>query len=105
MFALVEVRARHPIILLELFKDRDCAISMAAAFVFGVSMFSAVISMPRFYQTVRGVSATASGYYIWPLIVGLMGGSAGGGVLISRAPAATIGWSPAALLFCSPAAF
>ena len=78
---------------------------MGAAFVFGVSMFSAVISMPRFYQTVRGVSATASGYYIWPLIVGLMGGSAGGGVLISRAPAATIGWSPAALLFCSPAAF
>jgi MFS family permease len=40
--------------------------------------------MPRFYQTVRGISATASGYYIWPLLVGLMGGSIGTGQLISR---------------------
>jgi hypothetical protein len=33
---------------------------------------------------VRGISATASGYYIWPLLVGLMGGSIGSGLLISR---------------------
>ncbi len=32
----------------------------------------------------RGISATASGYYIWPLLVGLMGGSIGTGLLISR---------------------
>jgi MFS family permease len=47
-------------------------------------MFAAVLFMPRFYQTVRGISATASGYYIWPLLVGLMGGSIGSGLLISR---------------------
>lgn len=47
-------------------------------------MFVAVLFMPRFYQTVRGISATASGYYIWPLLVGLMGGSIGSGLLISR---------------------
>src|SRR5256712_2040230 len=47
-------------------------------------MFAAVIFMPRFYQTVRGISATASGYYIWPLLVGLMGASIGTGLLISR---------------------
>jgi MFS family permease len=47
-------------------------------------MFAAVIFMPRFYQTVRGISATASGYYIWPLLVGLMGGSIGAGQIISR---------------------
>ena len=67
-----------------LFKNRDYAVSMAAVFAFGIAMFAAVIFMPRFYQTVRGISATASGYYIWPLLVGLMGGSIGSGLLISR---------------------
>jgi len=83
-FLFVESRAKEPIIPLDLFKRRDYAVSMAAVFVFGVAMFAAVIFMPRFYQTVRGISATASGYYIWPLLVGLMGGSIGTGLMISR---------------------
>ena len=83
-FVLVELRAKEPIIPLALFRGRDYSVSMAAVFVFGVAMFAAVLFMPRFYQTVRGISATASGYYIWPLLVGLMGGSIGSGLLISR---------------------
>ena len=83
-FVVVEVRAKEPIIPLDLFKARDYSVSMIAVFVFGVAMFAAVLFMPRFYQTVRGISATASGYYIWPLLVGLMGGSIGSGLLISR---------------------
>ena len=83
-FVFVEMRAREPIIPLDLFRGRDYSVSMAAVFVFGVAMFAAVLFMPRFYQTVRGISATASGYYIWPLLVGLMGGSIGSGLLISR---------------------
>ena len=84
VFLFAETRAKEPIIPLELFKGRDFSTSMAAVFVFGVAMFAAVIFMPRFYQTVRGISATASGYYIWPLLVGLMGGSIGTGLLISK---------------------
>jgi len=83
-FIFVEFRAKEPIIPLDLFRGRDYSVSMAAVFVFGVAMFAAVLFMPRFYQTVRGISATASGYYIWPLLVGLMGGSIGSGLLISR---------------------
>jgi len=83
-FLYAETRAKEPIIPLDLFKNRDYAVSMAAVFAFGIAMFAAVIFMPRFYQTVRGVSATASGYYIWPLLVGLMGSSIGTGLLISR---------------------
>jgi EmrB/QacA subfamily drug resistance transporter len=83
-FVFVELRAKEPIIPLDLFRGRDYSVSMAAVFVFGVAMFAAVLFMPRFYQTVRGISATASGYYIWPLLVGLMGGSIGSGLLISR---------------------
>jgi len=84
VFMFAESRAKEPIIPLDLFRDRDYAVSMAAVFAFGIAMFAAVIFMPRFYQTVRGISATASGYYIWPLLVGLMGGSIGTGLLISR---------------------
>jgi EmrB/QacA subfamily drug resistance transporter len=84
VFLFAETRAKEPIIPLDLFRDRDYAVSMAAVFAFGIAMFAAIIFMPRFYQTVRGISATASGYYIWPLLVGLMGGSIGTGLLISR---------------------
>ncbi len=84
LFVVVEARATHPIIPLDLFRNRDYSLSMAASLVFGVSAFSAAVFMPRFYQTVRGISPTASGYYIWPLFVGMMGSSAGSGALISR---------------------
>jgi EmrB/QacA subfamily drug resistance transporter len=84
VFLFIESKAKEPILPLDLFKRRDYSVSMAAVFVFGIAMFAAVIFMPRFYQTVRGISATASGYYIWPLLVGLMGGSIGTGLLISR---------------------
>ena len=83
-FVFVEFRSKEPIIPLDLFRVRDYSISMVAVFVFGIAMFAAVLFMPRFYQTVRGISATASGYYIWPLLVGLIGGSIGTGLLISR---------------------
>jgi EmrB/QacA subfamily drug resistance transporter len=83
-FVLVEARAKEPIVPLDLFRGRDYSVSMTAVFLFGIAMFTAVIFMPRFYQTVRGISATTSGYYIWPLLVGLMGGSIGAGQLISR---------------------
>jgi EmrB/QacA subfamily drug resistance transporter len=84
VFLVVETRAKEPILPLDLFRLRDYSTSMAAVFVFGIAMFAAVVFMPRFYQTVRGISATASGYYIWPLLVGLMGGSISTGLLISR---------------------
>jgi len=84
VFLFAESRSKEPIIPLDLFRNQDYAVSMAAVFAFGIAMFAAVIFMPRFYQTVRGISATASGYYIWPLLVGLMGGSIGTGLLISR---------------------
>jgi hypothetical protein len=84
IFVFVESRAREPIVPLDLFRGRDYSTSMAAVFLFGIAMFTAVIFMPRFYQTVRGISATESGYLIWPLLVGLIGGSLISGQVISR---------------------
>jgi EmrB/QacA subfamily drug resistance transporter len=84
LFLIAESRAKEPIVPLDLFKNRDYAASMAAVFFFGLAMFTAIIFMPRFYQTVRGISATASGYYVWPLLVGLMGSAISSGQIISR---------------------
>jgi EmrB/QacA subfamily drug resistance transporter len=84
IFVFVESRAKEPIVPLELFWGRDYSTSMGAVFLFGIAMFTAVIFLPRFYQTVHGISATESGYLIWPLLVGLIGGSVLGGQLISR---------------------
>jgi EmrB/QacA subfamily drug resistance transporter len=84
VFVLVERRVREPLIPLDLFTDRTTAATNLAVFFLGFGMFTAVIYLPRFYQVVRGVSATQSGYEIWPLLVGLMGGSILTGQLISR---------------------
>jgi EmrB/QacA subfamily drug resistance transporter len=83
-FVLVERRVKEPLIPLDLFTDRTTAATNLAVFFLGFGMFTAVIYLPRFYQVVRGVSATQSGYEIWPLLVGLMGGSILAGQLISR---------------------
>lgn len=83
-FLWVERRAKQPIIPLELFKNRTYAATNLATFVVAFGMFASIIFIPRFYQSVKGISATQSGYMIWPLLVGLIGGSVGTGILISR---------------------
>ena len=84
LFVLVESRAREPIVPLGLFSDRTFSAAIVATMAIAFSVFSATIYLPRFYQVVRGVSATASGYETWPLLLGLIGGSILSGRWISR---------------------
>jgi EmrB/QacA subfamily drug resistance transporter len=84
VFVFVEWRAKEPIVPLDLFKGRTYSATMLAVFLLGFGMFTAIIYLPRFYQVVHGVSATQSGYEIWPLLVGLIGGSIVSGQIISR---------------------
>ncbi|MGC2192845.1 MAG: MDR family MFS transporter [Candidatus Dormiibacterota bacterium] len=83
-FLYIETRVKEPIIPLDLFRNRTYAASQAAMFLMSFAFFIAVIFMPRYYQAVRGISATASGYMLWPLLVGLMGTSIGAGLVIAR---------------------
>ncbi|HXZ99421.1 MAG TPA: MDR family MFS transporter [Candidatus Binatia bacterium] len=84
VFALNEARARQPIIPLDLFTDRTLAATNVATLMVSCSMFAAVIFIPLYYQVVKGVSATASGYSMWPLLLGLIGTSIGAGQYLSR---------------------
>jgi EmrB/QacA subfamily drug resistance transporter len=84
VFLVIESRAKEPILPLDLFRNRTYAASQAAMFLMSFAFFIAVIFMPRYYQAVRGISATASGYMLWPLLIGLMGTSIGAGLVIAR---------------------
>ncbi len=84
LFVFVETRAKQPIVPLELFRERTFSASIGVTLMIAIGMFAAIIYLPRFYQVVRGDSATASGYETWPLLLGLIGGSVVAGRLISR---------------------
>jgi EmrB/QacA subfamily drug resistance transporter len=84
IFVVIEIRAREPIIPLELFKSRTYTATNIGVFFISFGMFAAVIFLPRWFQAVRGISATKSGYMIWPLLVGLIGSSISTGLYISR---------------------
>ncbi|HEU4572190.1 MAG TPA: MFS transporter, partial [Candidatus Limnocylindrales bacterium] len=74
-FLLVEARAREPIVPLGLWRNRTYAASLVATFFVSFGFFGAVIFLPRWFQVVRGESATASGYLMFPLLLGLIGSS------------------------------
>ena len=83
-FVLVESRAKHAIVPLDLFRIRNYALSLSMTFLVGIGGFVGAIFMPRFFQTVHNVSPTLSGYYILPMLLGMMTGAIAGGALITR---------------------
>ncbi len=84
VFVVIEARAAEPIIPLGLFRNLNFSLVQLATFFLAFGFFGAVIFMPRYFQAVRGISATASGYMIWPLLVGLIATSVLSGQLVSR---------------------
>jgi EmrB/QacA subfamily drug resistance transporter len=84
LFVILESRAKHAIVPLDLFTQRNYALALAMTFLVGLGAYVGVIFMPRFSQTVHAVSPTRSGYYILPALLGMMVGAIVGGVLISR---------------------
>ena len=84
LFAFVESRAREPIIPLALFRIWTYTSSMIATFFAAFAFFGSIIFLPRWFQFVQGYSATASGYAVFPLLVGLIGSSIISGQIVAR---------------------
>ncbi|MFH1651837.1 MAG: MDR family MFS transporter [Chloroflexota bacterium] len=84
-FLYLESRSPEPIIPLELFRNRVVAISEAVILFTGFAMFGGIIFIPLFFQGVLGVSATTSGNYLTPMMLGMVAGSFISGQLLSRA--------------------
>lgn len=84
LWALVESKAKEPVLPLRLFKLRVFNMSSAVGFVVGFGMFGALTYLPLFMQVVYGVSATASGLHLLPMMVGMLGFSIISGQLIAK---------------------
>jgi EmrB/QacA subfamily drug resistance transporter len=83
-FIVVEARAKDPMIPLDLFRNRTFAVSTVATF-FAVFAFSIlIIFLPLWFQIVKGESTTASGYLLFPFLIGLIFSSIAAGQIVSR---------------------
>jgi EmrB/QacA subfamily drug resistance transporter len=75
--ALLALFARHSLsgregclLDLSLFRDRAFAAASGTTFIFGVSLFGAMLILPLYYQIVRGASALEAGLLLAPQGVG-----------------------------------
>jgi EmrB/QacA subfamily drug resistance transporter len=85
VFLIVERRSREPIVPLEIFRDRIVSISSVMIFLTAAGMFGSIIFIPLFFQGVLGASATSSGNFVTPMMLGVVFGSATSGQFLSRA--------------------
>ena len=83
-FVAVERRAPEPVLPPALFRNRVVVLASLLSFVIGFALFGALTYLPLFQQVVRGLSPTASGLQLIPLMAGLLASSIGSGQVISR---------------------
>ena len=84
VFLAIEARAKEPIVPLDLWRNRTYASSVVSTFFVSFGFFGAIIFLPRWFQFVREVSATESGYQVLALLIGLISSSIAAGVIVSR---------------------
>ena len=83
-FLFAERGAAEPVIPLKLFRSRVFNAASSIGFVMGFAMFGALTFLPLYMQIVKGVSPTASGLRILPLMLGMLGASVTSGRLVTR---------------------
>ena len=101
-FIVVETHAPEPVIPMDLFRNRVVLVSSIVAFLQGAAFFPVVTFIPLFFQGVLGASATESGGFMTPMMLGMALGSFVGGQALSRTGGhyraqAAIGFSIAAV--------
>jgi EmrB/QacA subfamily drug resistance transporter len=69
---------------LRLFKGSVFALGSAQSFIIGMGMFGGLVSIPLYFQIVKGASPTKSGLLVLPLVAGIMAASLVSGQITSR---------------------
>src|SRR4051812_20402933 len=67
---VLHARRAHALIDISLFRDRAFSAASGTVFIFGVSLFGAMLILPLYYQVVRGESALAAGLLLAPQGIG-----------------------------------
>lgn len=84
VFVLVERRAAEPVLPMRLFRSPVFTVGGMLTFIVGFAMFGAITFLPTFLQYVQGVSATASGLRMLPMVLGLMISMISSGNVVSQ---------------------
>jgi EmrB/QacA subfamily drug resistance transporter len=84
VFVVVELRAAEPTLPMRLFRNPVFAVATPLSFVVGFAMLGSLTFLPTFLQYVQGVSATASGLRMLPMVVGLLVASTAAGSAVGR---------------------
>lgn len=64
--------AAEPILPLRLFRNPVFSVALALTLLTGAIMLGAIIFLPQYMQTVRGISPTASGLRLLPMLAGML---------------------------------
>jgi EmrB/QacA subfamily drug resistance transporter len=83
-FIAAEGFAAEPILPLHLFHNRVFVVSSAIGFIVGLAMFGSVTYMPVYLQVVKGVSPSAAGLQLTPMMAGVLITSIASGQIIAR---------------------
>jgi len=84
VFLFWETRAKDPLVRLDLFRNRNVAVSVLAMSLASFGFFGAIIFLPQWFQIVRGMSATDSGINLLPLVFALIAGATLSGQIAAR---------------------
>ncbi|MBX5435954.1 MAG: MFS transporter [Alicyclobacillaceae bacterium] len=83
-FVAIEARAAEPILPLRLFRNRTFVMINGVGFLMSVGMFGSIIFIPLYLQGIVGISPSASGTAMTPMMLTMMLGSILGGRLILK---------------------
>src|SRR3954470_6096283 len=83
-FVFVERRAAEPILPPSLFRNRVFVVCSLVGLIVGFGLFGALTYLPLFQQVIRGLSPTASGLQLLPVMGGLLVSSIASGQIITR---------------------
>ncbi|MDQ0890640.1 EmrB/QacA subfamily drug resistance transporter [Paenibacillus sp. V4I9] len=83
-FVIIESKADEPILPVRLFKNRTFTTINGVGFLMAVGMFGAIMFVPLFMQGIVGISASASGTVMTPLMITMIAASVVSGQFIQK---------------------
>jgi EmrB/QacA subfamily drug resistance transporter len=100
LFVARETRAAHPVVDMQLFRDRAFAFGTLASFLNAVARMGMVFLVALYFQAVRGDDPVVAGLKVLPLAVAAMIASVSSGFLQRRTSARTLAVAGAATTTC-----
>ena len=82
-FLVIESKSDSPIMPLGIYSNRVVSVSVVAASLTGFGLYGSILFIPLFFQGVLGTSATSSGSFLTPMILGIVFGAILSGLLLS----------------------